>query len=134
MTGADAEHKYSSRPLKITNRSTAGISSSILFLRTSGKREETSTILTMSSPAARIYPLITRGGPEFASQVAEVIAAAFSSSALTAYLLRESDSSWPTDRIPAELLVPYFKKSILKRAEAGAELAEAGNFAAVAVW
>ncbi|KAL4781531.1 hypothetical protein BJX76DRAFT_335223 [Aspergillus varians] len=79
-------------------------------------------------------PTVTVAGLEYAEDVAQVIAAAFSSSPLTAYLLRTPESTWPTDNIPAELIGPHFKKSVTSRAEQGAELAEAGGFAAVAVW
>jgi hypothetical protein len=88
----------------------------------------------MFSSAIRELPRVTVGGSEYASRVAEVMAAAFSRDHLTRYLLIEPDSSWPSDTIPQDVLVPHFQKSILNRAITGAELAEAGNFAAAALW
>ncbi|OJI97620.1 hypothetical protein ASPVEDRAFT_37039 [Aspergillus versicolor CBS 583.65] len=79
-------------------------------------------------------PVVTTLGPEHAERVAEVIAAAFSTSLFTSYLLRTPESTWPTDNIPAGIVGAHFKKSVTSRAEQGAELVEAGNFAAVAVW
>ncbi|KAL4946281.1 hypothetical protein BDV06DRAFT_218610 [Aspergillus oleicola] len=79
-------------------------------------------------------PAITVGGPEYAERVAEVISVAFSSSLFTAYLLRKPESTWPTDDIPEEVLRPHFLKNVTTRAGLGAELVEAGGFAAAAVW
>jgi hypothetical protein len=88
----------------------------------------------MSSSDSGTSRSITVGGQEYASPVAEVIATAFSSSFFTAYLLRSPDSTWPTDQIPPEIIKPHFQKNVLRKVELGAELVEAGNFAAVAVW
>lgn len=76
----------------------------------------------------------TTGGDEYVLRVAEVIAAAFSNSIFTAYLHRTPESAWPSSQIPIEILKPYFEKNIALRVLHGAELAEAGNWAAVAVW
>lgn len=78
--------------------------------------------------------LTTTGGEECVGQVAEVIAAAFSNSIFTAYLHRTSESTWPSTQVPIEILRPYFEKNIAHRVLHGAELVEAGNWAAVAVW
>ncbi|RAO66336.1 uncharacterized protein BHQ10_002348 [Talaromyces amestolkiae] len=78
--------------------------------------------------------LTTTGGDEYVGRVAEVIAAAFSNSIFTAYLHRTSESTWPSTQVPIEILRPYFEKSIAHRVLHGAELVEAGNWAAVAVW
>ncbi|KAL4969028.1 uncharacterized protein BDV14DRAFT_196347 [Aspergillus stella-maris] len=79
-------------------------------------------------------PAVTVGGPEYAERIAEVISAAFSRSLLIAYLLRKPDSAWPTDDIPADIIGPHFRNKVTTRAGLGAELVEAGDFAAVAVW
>lgn len=76
----------------------------------------------------------TTGGDEYVGRVAEVIAAAFSNSIFTAYLHRTPESTWPSTQVPIEILRPYFEKNIAHRVLHGAELAEAGNWAAVAVW
>ncbi|KAJ9252951.1 hypothetical protein DTO207G8_4471 [Paecilomyces variotii] len=79
-------------------------------------------------------PAISIVGEEYANQAAEVIAAAFSSSPFTGYLLRNADSTWPSNQIPSEIILPHFQESTPKKLKYGAELVEAGNWAAVAVW
>lgn len=79
-------------------------------------------------------PAISIVGEEYANQAAEVIAAAFSSSPFTGYLLRNADSTWPSSQIPSEIILPHFQESTPKKLKYGAELVEAGNWAAVAVW
>lgn len=88
----------------------------------------------MLSSAIRELPRVTVGGPEYANRVADVMTAAFSRDPLTRYLFIQPDSSWPSDTIPRDFLVPHFQKSVSDRAKAGAELAEAGDFAAAALW
>ncbi|KAJ9210139.1 hypothetical protein DTO166G4_8228 [Paecilomyces variotii] len=79
-------------------------------------------------------PAISIVGEEHANQAAEVIAAAFSNSPFTGYLLRNADSTWPSNQIPSEIILPHFQESTPKKLKYGAELVEAGNWAAVAVW
>lgn len=76
----------------------------------------------------------TTGGDEYVLRVAEVIAAAFSNSIFTAYLHRTPESTWPSTQVPVKIIKPYFEKNIAQRVLHGAELVEAGNWAAVAVW
>lgn len=79
---------------------------------------------------------ITTGGLEYADRVGAVIAAAFSRSPYVAYTLRGAESTpWPsTEPIPSETIVPHYQCAVAKKASMGAELVEAGNWAAVAVW
>lgn len=79
-------------------------------------------------------PVITTGGLDYVSRVAEVIAAAFSNTIFTAYLHRKPESTWPSTNVPVDILKPYFESVVTHRALHGVELVEAGNWAAVAVW
>jgi hypothetical protein len=67
-------------------------------------------------------------------KVAQVMAAAFTSSALTAYVLRSPNSTWRVENIPAEVIGPHMLAGTAKKAALGAELVEAGNWAAAAIW
>jgi hypothetical protein len=77
---------------------------------------------------------VTIGGVEYVHKVNEVIAHAFKSLPLTAYTFRRPDSAWPVDDVPLDIIRPVFRENIAKKAAAGAELAEAGDWAAVAIW
>ncbi|KAI9928466.1 hypothetical protein ASPWEDRAFT_170538 [Aspergillus wentii DTO 134E9] len=78
-------------------------------------------------------PTVTRRGPEHGKEAAQVLSGAFSKSAFTSWLMRTPQSTW-TDEIPADVLDNWFNKSVPERVGHGAELVEAGNWAAVAIW
>ncbi|KAL1968079.1 hypothetical protein VTN77DRAFT_2209 [Rasamsonia byssochlamydoides] len=72
--------------------------------------------------------------PEDVDKVADVLAAAFRSCPLNGYMVRRSDSTWSADNIPVDVLRPHFRESTAKKLAWGAEVVEAGDWAAVAIW
>lgn len=67
-------------------------------------------------------------------KVTDIVTAAFTSSAFTAFVIRTPESTWPVDNIPKELLRPLMLAGTTTKAALGGELVEAGNYAAVAIW
>ncbi|OKL60156.1 hypothetical protein UA08_04904 [Talaromyces atroroseus] len=66
--------------------------------------------------------------------ISNVFALAFSKSALTAYVIRSPDSTWPVSSIPLDILGPKMIDWTTYKQQRGAELIEADNFAAAAIW
>ncbi|PYH80947.1 hypothetical protein BO82DRAFT_336837 [Aspergillus uvarum CBS 121591] len=79
-------------------------------------------------------PSIRTGGLEIASQAAEVISRSFTTSVLSSFFLRTPTSTWPGTQVPYELIIEHFRDAIPEKVRLGAVLAEADNFAAVALW
>ncbi|KAK3937934.1 hypothetical protein QBC46DRAFT_356282 [Diplogelasinospora grovesii] len=77
---------------------------------------------------------ITIGGAKYVDRVAEVISLSFATLPLTTYTFRQPDSTWPANDVPFDVVWPVYRENIGRKAAAGAELAEAGDFAAVAIW
>ncbi|KAF7519303.1 hypothetical protein G7054_g13133 [Neopestalotiopsis clavispora] len=92
------------------------------------------SIRTLTTPDSMTTVRVQVGGKELEQGVADVISRSFSTSALSSFFLRTPESTWPTNQIPFELVYDYFKDSVPKKVRLGAELSEAENFAAAAVW
>jgi hypothetical protein len=67
-------------------------------------------------------------------KVTDVLTAGFKDSTLTAFVLRTPESTWPVDSIPEDILRPFMLSSTTKKEALGAELVEAGDYAAAAIW
>jgi hypothetical protein len=76
-------------------------------------------------------PTITVGGQEYAEPLADVIAGAFESDPLNRYIVLSGD---PSLNDVKEKRKEGILGRIKNRAEAGAHLVEAGNWAAAALW
>jgi hypothetical protein len=66
--------------------------------------------------------------------VSDVLTRAFSNAPVTSYVLREKNSQWTAPNIPLDLLKPKMLEWTTYKSRIGGELAEAGNYAAVAIW
>lgn len=66
--------------------------------------------------------------------ISNVFALGFQHVAFTAYILRTPDSTWPATSIPLDILGPKMIELTKYKHELGAEMVEAGNFAAAAIW
>jgi hypothetical protein len=66
--------------------------------------------------------------------ISNLFALGFSNSPLTAYVIRSPDSTWPVSSIPLDLLGPKMIDWTTYKQQRGAELVEADNFAAAAIW
>ena len=79
-------------------------------------------------------PPITTGKDEYSERLASVIASAFAGDALNRAALLSSDKLPNGVEISAERRTQHFLPSIKKKAASGAILAEAGDWAAAALW
>lgn len=66
--------------------------------------------------------------------ISNVFTHAFSTTPLLAYVLRKPDSTWPVSSIPLDILAPTIINGTIYKQKMGAELVEAGSFAAAAIW
>ena len=79
-------------------------------------------------------PRVTTGNGDYADRLTNVIAAAFAGDALNRAVVLYS-SSLPNDaEITHERLVEHFLSGVKSKAASGGILAEAGNWAAAALW
>ncbi|KAE8151672.1 hypothetical protein BDV25DRAFT_138595 [Aspergillus avenaceus] len=74
------------------------------------------------------------GSLNLAPGVAEVISHSFTTSPVTAYFLRTPTSTWSPDDIPYALIHEHLKDEIPAKVRLGAKVAEAGDYAAAALW
>jgi hypothetical protein len=66
--------------------------------------------------------------------ISGVLTRAFSNAAVTSYVVREKSSQWTAPNIPLDILKPKMLEWTAYKSRIGGELAEAGNYAAVAIW
>lgn len=83
---------------------------------------------------SKSLPLITVGNIEYAERVANVLGSAFAVDALSRAAILFRDSLPNHAEIPLERRIEHLASNIRNRANAGAHLVEAGDWAAVPVW
>ncbi|QKX55455.1 uncharacterized protein TRUGW13939_02548 [Talaromyces rugulosus] len=66
--------------------------------------------------------------------ISDVLTRAFSNAPVTSYVVREKNSQWTAPNIPLDILKPKMLEWTTYKSRIGGELAEAGNYAAVAIW
>lgn len=65
---------------------------------------------------------------------ANLFALAFRHNPLTAFVFRTPESTWPVSNIPLDIIGPKMIEGVKYKLASGAELVEADNFAAAAIW
>lgn len=76
----------------------------------------------------------TVGGEEYAERLADVIAASFAKDALNYYVITHVDSAPHGTVVTQQRRIDHFLPGIRKKAAAGGQLVEAGNWAGAALW